>query len=266
MEPTTETESTGDVTGIEVGLDGSPIAGSGAGGPGDDGEVRADLGPFGPPTWTRALILAVAFAFLGGAVGWVIGDHGDDDPFNAVDVGFMQDMTVHHTQAIQMSKILLFKNDIDRDLRAFAEEFLGDQRFDQGVFNAWLARAGHPVSNPDETAMGWMGPAVPALEMAGMATDEQMQELRDAEGAEAESLFIALMSEHHLGGLHMADYQVRHGHDLALTNFARGMLKIQRDEIADLARARSRLDLPFPDGFTDPLKDQRLNPLSLNED
>lgn len=222
-------------------------------------------GPMGPATWPRALVLAVAFAFLGGAIGWVIGDRGGDDEFNAVDVGFMQDMTAHHTQAVQMSKILLFDDGIDRDLRAFAEEFLADQRFEQGIFNAWLTRSGHPVATPDETAMGWMGPAVPVEQMAGMATEEQMQAFRDAEGAEAEALFIALMSEHHLGGLHMSDYQVRNGQDQALTNVARGMLKNQRDEVVDLSRARKRLGLPIPEGFTDPMEDQRLHPLSLNE-
>lgn len=232
--------------------------------PPDDAEPRSG-GPFGSATWARAFVLAAAFAFLGGAIGWAIGNR-DDDPLNAADVGFMQDMTYHHTQAVQMSKALLFKEGIDRDLQAFAEEFLADQRFEQGIFNALLAWNGHQVTNPDETAMGWMGRAVPADEMAGMATPEQMQALRDAEGAEAESLFISLMSEHHLGGLHMSDYVVRNGQDEMVRNLARNMLKNQRDEVMDLARARERLDLPFPEGFEDPTLDQRLHPLSLNED
>ena len=232
--------------------------------PGDDPGGRRH-GPFGRATWPRALVLAAALAFLAGAVVWSVTD-GDDDPFNEADVGFMQDMIHHHNQAIQMSKILLFKADIDRDLRAFAEEFLADQRFEQGIFNALLARFGHPVTNPDETAMGWMGPAVPMDEMAGMATEDQMAELRAAEGADAESLFIALMAEHHLGGLHMSDTVVREGGDEALRNIAYGMLENQRDEVLDLVRARSRLELPIPHGFTDPADDQRLRPLSLNPD
>ena len=99
-----------------------------------------------------------------------------------------------------------------------------------------------------------------------MATEEQMQQLNEAEGADAESLFISLMSEHHLGGLHMSDYEVRTGKDAQVRNIARAMLKNQRDEVNDLARARARLDLPFPDGFEDPTQDERMHPLSLNPD
>lgn len=232
----------------------------------EDPSSRSSGGPFGPATWPRALVLAAAVAFLAGVIGWQIGGR-DDDPFNQADVGFMQDMVVHHDQAVQMSKMLLYKDGIDRDLQGFAEEFLADQRFEQGIFNALLTRFGYPVTNPDETAMGWIdGVPVPAQEMAGMATPEQMEALDHAEGVEAEALFIALMSEHHLGGLHMSDYEVRKGQDAQVRNLARNMLKNQRDEVMDLSRARKRLGLPIPDGFEDPTLDQRLHPLSLNED
>ncbi|MCB0977010.1 MAG: DUF305 domain-containing protein [Acidimicrobiales bacterium] len=231
----------------------------------DDGRGGRTVGPFGPATWMRALTLAVAFAFLGGAVGWAFGSR-DRDPFNDVDVGFMQDMTVHHEQAVQMSKILLYKTGIDRSLRSFAEEFLGDQRFEQGIFNALLVRFDHPVTNPDETAMGWMGTPVPVLKMSGMATEAQLDKLRSAQGRDAEALFIAMMSEHHLGGFHMSDYAARHGKDRTVRNIARAILRNQRGEIFDLARTRVRLDLPIPSGYTDPTKDQRLNPLSTNHD
>src|SRR5690606_8091084 len=98
----------------------------------------------GPATWLRALALAATFAFLGGAVGWILADQ-EEDPLSATGIGFLQDLHFHHTQALQMSKILLYKDDIDRNLKAFAEEFLADHRFEQGLFNATLARFGHPV-------------------------------------------------------------------------------------------------------------------------
>ncbi|MEO6988851.1 MAG: DUF305 domain-containing protein [Aquihabitans sp.] len=235
--------------------------------PGQGGRLSTAMGPV---TWLRALALGLAFALLGGAIGWTIASR-DDDPLSATDIGFMQDMDYHHTQAIAMSKALLYKDGIDRNLNGFAEEILSDQRFEQGLMNAIMARFGHPVDpysdDPEAgTAMGWMGPEVPRDEMAGMATEEQMDELVAAEGDEAEALWIALMTEHHLGGLHMADYEARHGSDEAVRNLAQAMVKNQRSEVIDLNRFRTRMELPIPEGFADPMKDQRLNPLSLNED
>jgi uncharacterized protein (DUF305 family) len=41
--------------------------------------------------------------------------------------------------------------------------------------------------------------------MPGMATTEQLTELREAEGVEVDRLFLELMTYHHLGGIHMVD-------------------------------------------------------------
>ncbi len=41
-------------------------------------------------------------------------------------------------------------------------------------------------------------------DMPGMASDEQVDELRAAKGVEAERLFLKLMIEHHKGGVEMA--------------------------------------------------------------
>ena len=43
------------------------------------------------------------------------------------------------------------------------------------------------------------------------------------------------------------------------------MVRNQRSEIIDMNRYRLRAGLPIPEGFDDPLKDQRLNPLSLQD-
>jgi hypothetical protein len=132
-------------------------------------------------------------------------------------------------------------------------EIIMSQRFDQGIFNATLDRFGHP-SAPGDTVMGWMGHGIPADQMPGMASTEQMGQLRDAGGAEAESLWIALMSEHHVGGLHMAEQAAETGQDATVLALARGTMQIQADEVLELARYRARHELPFPEGFTDPVE------------
>jgi uncharacterized protein (DUF305 family) len=208
------------------------------------------------------MALLVAVAFLGGAIGWAIGQR-DDQPLSDVDVGFLQDMGLHHEQAIAMSLHLLYKDDVDPELHRYAQEILMSQRYEQGLFNATLDRFGFS-SDPGDTVMEWMvGEGIPADQMTGMATDAQMDQLEEASGAEAEALWIALMSEHHLGGMHMGDWAARHGSDRTTVNIARAMTTVQRDEILELARYRERNGLPIPDGFTDPRFDQRLDPLVI---
>jgi uncharacterized protein (DUF305 family) len=210
--------------------------------------TRSGMGP------GRLAVLVAAVAFLAGAIGWAVGGR-QSDPLNSADVGFMQDMTLHHDQAIQMSLLLLGKEDVDSDLLQYAQEIVISQRFDQGVFNATLDRFGHR-SAPDDTVMGWMGHAMAPDEMPGLATEDQMRQLRQASGEEAAALWIALMSEHHLGGMHMAAEAVDRGQDQTVVNLARGNQTVQADEVLELSRYRLRNGLPIPDGFTDPVEDE----------
>lgn len=201
----------------------------------------------------RVAVLVAAVAFLAAAVGWAIGSRGAD-PLNAADVGFMQDMSLHHEQAVQMSLLLLDKEDVDIELRRYAQEIVVSQRFDQGVFNATLDRFGHP-SGTGPTVMEWMGHGMKPDEMPGLASDEQMAQLRQARGEVAAALWIALMSEHHIGGMQMAAAAVERGQDRTVVNIARGNQTVQADEVLELSRYRQRNDLPIPDGFDDPVTD-----------
>ena len=213
----------------------------------------------------QVIVLVAAVAFLVGAIAYVVGDRaGSADPLNDSDVGFMQDMGYHHEQAVQKALLLLDKDGIDPNLRSFATEVLVGQRYEQGIFSATLDRFGHS-SEPGETVMGWMGESMPIEEMPGLATEAEMDELAAATGEEAEALWIAMMSEHHLAGLHMADHAARHGADETTVNLANAIVKNQRSEVIDYARYRTANDLPIPEGFTDPTEDQRLDPLSFRD-
>ena len=213
----------------------------------------------------KVAALVAAVAFLAGAIAFVVGERSAaDEPLSATDVGFMQDMGYHHDQATQLSLILLDKPDVDRSLKSFAQEIIIGQRFEQGIFTALLDRYGYPTEAGDEV-MGWMGEPIAIEDMPGMATDEQMAALQEAEGEEAEALWIALMSEHHLAGLHMADHQARYGSDETTVNLAEAIVKGQRSEIVDLDRWRRSNELPIPEGFDDPMEDQRLDPMSFRD-
>lgn len=209
----------------------------------------------------RIVVLVLAVAFLASALTWSVMTLRHD-PLSDTDVGFMQDMGLHHEQAVKLSLLLLDKKNIDSSLRSFAQEIIIDQRYEQGIFNATLDRFDHS-SAAGEEVMGWMGDPVPAAQMEGLATPAQIAELRKAEGDDAAALWIALMTEHHLGGLHMADWAARHGSDTTTRNLAKAMVRNQRSEVIDMDRYRRNAGLPIPEGFDDPLKDQRLNPISF---
>lgn len=220
---------------------------------------------FGSLSAVQVLVLVVAVGFLGAAIGWSVAQR-DAVPLSATDVGFMQDMGFHHEQAVQLSLLLVAKPTVDEDLKHYALEIIISQQADRGIFNATLDRFGHS-SVVGDTVMGWMlGHVIPRDQMEGLATDAQVKALEAASGHEAESLWISLMSEHHLGGLHMADWEARHGHDRTTRNIARSMVRVQRGEVIDLARYRASHHLAIPAGFSDPTKDQRLNPISLGQD
>lgn len=211
------------------------------------------------------VVLLAAVAFLVAAVAYVVGDRsGSADPLNSTDVGFMQDMGYHHEQAVQMALLLQANDTVDPGLQAFASEIVIGQRYEQGIFSATLDRFGHSSEVGDDV-MGWMGEPIPTEDMPGMATEAQMEELANAEGAEAEALWISLMSEHHLAGLHMADYAARNGADETTVNLAKAIVKNQRSEILDYARYREANDIPIAEGFEDPTQDQRLDPLSFRD-
>ncbi|WP_189461125.1 DUF305 domain-containing protein, partial [Streptomyces parvus] len=77
--------------------------------------------------------------------------------------------------------------------------------------------------------------------MPGMATDAQLDELRRASGRKAEVLYLKLMTEHHRGGVHMAQGCVERCSVEVERNLAQGMVDAQESEIllmADMHRKR----------------------------
>jgi uncharacterized protein (DUF305 family) len=201
---------------------GEPIDDEGGGG-GGGGHGGSGL------SWGRAAVLALATAFLGVAVGLFLSR--DDPPAeDSVDVGFYQDMLTHHQQALGVATLALAYGE-DPVVRSYAREVLTFQSQEIGVMRQTLTDWGYdPNVRPDE-AMAWMGMPVPAGEMPGLLTDEEMQQMREARGADADRLFLDLMAEHHRGGLHMAQYAQENASDEGVRRLAGIMARGQAQEI-----------------------------------
>ncbi|KOX20186.1 hypothetical protein ADL06_27830 [Streptomyces sp. NRRL F-6491] len=216
------------------------------------GRGRRRDGPVRPNRTQGAAIAAVALAvlFAGGAVTVASADR-DEAPAvpvsTSADAGFARDMAVHHQQAVEMSFIVRDRTK-DEAVRRLAYDIANTQANQRGMMLGWLDLWGLPKNESGVEPMSWMGmggsgdtgPLDGAL-MPGMATKTRIEELRKASGREAEVLYLKLMTEHHRGGVHMAEGCVQKcavGVERAL---ARGMVDAQKSEMlmmADMLKER----------------------------
>ena len=188
--------------------------------------------------------------YAAGTIGYVVGARDVGRPADdSVDVGFLQDMISHHEQAIEMSNIELVDG-ADVEAKAFAREILTFQAYEIGLMEGKLAEWGRAPQDRGDTAMAWMDLAVPVDQMPGMASEDEMRRLGQAEGAGVDALFIALMQDHHRGGVHMAAHAAEAASDPAVRALATRMARNQRIEIGELDAARQRSGLTLtPDGY-----------------
>ncbi|MFE5619154.1 DUF305 domain-containing protein [Streptomyces sp. NPDC056470] len=195
-----------------------------------------------------AVVLALLFA--GGAV-TVASAEREEAPATPVsasaDAGFARDMAVHHQQAVEMSFIVRDRTE-DEEVRRLAYDIANTQANQRGMMLGWLDMWGLPKVESGTEPMTWMGmdghggggPLDGAL-MPGMATRTEMERLRKASGREAEILYLQLMTDHHKGGVHMAQGCVDKCSVEIEKNLAQGMVDAQESEIAlmaDLLKAR----------------------------
>ena len=209
----------------------SPVTDGGSDAAGDDDDVIV-LSWYQRPINVLAIVIAVAL--IGGMVGWLIADARSDTRGSDVDIGFLQDMRTHHEQAVQMAFTYLGLPDTDPGLQTVARSIVVGQEIDVGRMIQMLRDMGAPEAAETDEAMAWMGHAMPAAQMPGMATDAQLRELAASSGRAADELFVQLMTAHHLGGIEMAQYAVDHAGLAKVRSMAQSMINGQRGDIAEM--------------------------------
>ncbi|WP_280261050.1 DUF305 domain-containing protein [Nocardia abscessus] len=170
--------------------------------------------------WTRIAALAsTAFALLvlGAAMRpLAFPENRSAAPvLTAVEIGFVQDMTTHHQQALLMVQRL--DRSVDPAIARLAEQLDRTQRLEIGTMLGWLRLADAAPSS--DRPMAWMHAAdasphrhpaavaqpAPTPLMPGMASTAELDALTTARGRDAEVLFLQLMFRHHQGGIAMAE-------------------------------------------------------------
>jgi uncharacterized protein (DUF305 family) len=162
-----------------------------------------------------------------------------------VDVGFLRDMMVHHTQAVTLAMIVDRRATVPA-VREMADEIATGQQREVGVMAGWLQQWGLPDST-SASPMAWMAhppAAAPAADppMPGMATRHDVARLAVTRGRQADLLFCRLMLPHHLGALHMIDDVIARGSRPEVIALATQMRTGQQKEINLLNRLLPELN------------------------
>ena len=194
------------------------------------------------PTTPQLVALVVALCLLAGIVGWRVG-RGFPPSSGSPEVGFLHDMISHHEQAIVMSQLEL-ANGSERGVRVFADEIMRFQSYEIGLMERLLEEWGHTRYDAPDEAMSWMGDPVARDQMPGLASKPELQSMRDA-GDRTDAWFVALMVDHHAGGVAMIDGVLDHASG-DLLELAQRMRKAQASEIGELLAAADRAGLSVP--------------------
>ncbi len=221
----------------------------------------ADTPPAAEPRWVRpfvAVAVAVVLLLVGATAGMLIRLPSATPEPGPVDVGFSQDMTVHHLQAVEMAG---WERDHTTDpvLAQLSTDLERTQNNQIGQMQGWLALWDEPAL-PLGGYMAWMDdPAMHAhgapdvdgggvAAMPGMASQDELTRLRASSGTQLDVLFLQLMLRHHQGGTEMLAYGAEHASVPQVRNLAAQMLGAQTSEIDYLRRLlaeRGATPLPF---------------------
>ena len=193
--------------------------------------------------------------------------------FTDADVGFMQGMISHHAQALEMTVLVETRSNREA-MQLLSQRISLSQEDEIVMMQDWLGDRDLVVPDPEAHH-------APDFElMPGMLTDEELEELEQAEGFEFDSMFLEMMIKHHDGALTMVENlldQRGSAQDSVLFAFTSDITSDQSSEIermnamlagfspdprvnlkagfADAGQASLNMELvvalPKPDGFFD---------------
>jgi uncharacterized protein (DUF305 family) len=213
-----------------------------------------------PRSPLRAVLLAVigvGLLLLGGGLAVALGiGRGPDAPAaDSVDVGFSRDMAAHHLQGVEMANVAL-EQSTDPAVRGLAFDIGTTQTNQVGRMQGWLALWGYSPTGGE--VMAWMGDGghgghdmggMDGDLMPGMATEEELADLRELSGSEFDVEFLRLMIRHHQGGLDMALSAAEDGETSVVRNLARSIADSQTAEsdlMVGMLTDRGGTPLPAP--------------------
>ena len=190
----------------------------------------------------KALMTFAVVAILSTLIGFGLGMRQSDAPAaDSPEVGFARDMMMHHAQAVDMATLLRDRTE-DMEMRQIALDIMLTQQAQIGQMQGWLTVWQYPIASTDP-AMMWMDMA-DIDSMPGMATPEQLNQLRNLQGIEADGLFLQLMIAHHRGGVLMGEAALERVASLEVRALAQSIVNAQTSEIVAMQDLLVRKGFP----------------------
>lgn len=211
-------------------------------------DTRDQVAPERPkperPAWRSVAVFGlamVAILVIAVMAGSLVGSTSTPSE-DSVDVGFAQDMSVHHRQAVEMAAWER-DNTADPALKQLSYDIESTQNQQIGRMQGWLGLWEMPAL-PTGKHMTWMADD-PSMSMGGhsgmdmsggvdrmpgMATSDDLRRLRTSTGKAMDVVFLQLMLRHHQGGASMLQYGRDHAETAEVRNLAGQMLTSQSAE------------------------------------
>jgi uncharacterized protein (DUF305 family) len=154
--------------------------------------------------------------------------------FNTADVSFVQGMLPHHEQAVEMSDTLLKQPGVSAGTTHLAQQIKAAQQPEITMMEGWLKAWGQSA-DPGMGGMdhGGMGD--------GMASEAEMKKLDQADGSDAEKMYLEMMTQHHQGAITMANTEITDGQNPAAVQQGNTIATSQQTEIDTMQQLLGKL-------------------------
>jgi uncharacterized protein (DUF305 family) len=153
------------------------------------------------------------------------GDH------NADDVTFAQQMIPHHSQALDMAKLVPSRSTNPKvvDLASRIEKAQDPEiQQMQGWLSTWGATTSSMPGMTHESMPGMSG------SMPGMMSGDDMKKLEATKGAEFDKVWLDMMIKHHQGAVDMAKTELAKGGNADAKALAQKIIDAQQAEITEM--------------------------------
>jgi uncharacterized protein (DUF305 family) len=148
---------------------------------------------------------------------------------NEADADFVRMMIPHHHQALILSRLAPDRTYND-ELLALAGRIDVEQTVEIASMQQWQEFNGFDVTDPASAyEMMMQNPAM--IEMMGMATQAELDQLETLSGSAFDQLFLQLMIDHHQGAIDMCVQVMTDGQEPVLQSMANEMLTTQSTQI-----------------------------------